>query len=351
MSAPSPDDGEGAHRIAFEDLADALAGIVERHGCSPSVARILAANCAAAERDAAHSHGLYRLPGYLSTLTSGWVDGRAVPVVDDVASGFIRVDARNGFAQPALAAAAPLLIEKARAGGIAIAAIRHSHHFGALSLDVEPLAEVGLVALTVVNSDRAVVPYGAGRPVYGTNPIAFAAPRAHGPPLVFDLATSVMAKGEVELAAREGRSLPPDAGVDAAGRPTTDPAAVVAGGALRTFGGHKGSAIAMMVEILCAALVGGKFSFETDPPRDRGALTPDTGQTVIAIDPARGSTPRAALPFRVEDLVAELRDAGQNRLPGQRRLEARARHAQSGIPVSPETVALLDHLRAARPGR
>ena len=165
-----------SQNLSFDELTALLEKIFQHHGTSAEVARVLAENCAGAERDGAHSHGVFRMPGYVSTLQSGWVNGKAVPVVEDVASGFVRVDADNGFAQPALAAARALLVEKARSAGIAVLAIRNSHHFAALWPDVEPFAYEGLVALSVVNSMTCVVPHGADRPLFGTNPIAFAAP-------------------------------------------------------------------------------------------------------------------------------------------------------------------------------
>ena len=212
-------DQAGSHAVSYPALVNLLQGIFLRHGTSPEVAAVLANNCAGAERDGAHSHGVFRIPGYVSTLKSGWVNGQAVPVVEDVASGFVRVDAQNGFAQPALAAGRELLVEKARSAGIAVMAIRNSHHFAALWPDVEPFAYEGLVALSVVNSMTCVVPHGADRPLFGTNPIAFAAPRADAEPIVFDLATSAIAHGDVQIAARKGERLPPGMGVDSLGQP------------------------------------------------------------------------------------------------------------------------------------
>ncbi len=225
----------------------------------------------------------------MSRPASGWVDGQAVPVVEDVAAAFVRVDAGNGFAQPALAAARELLVSKARSAGIAVLAIRNSHHFAALWPDVEPFAEEGLVALSVVNSMTCVVPHGADRPLFGTNPIAFAAPQAQGQPIVFDLATSAIAHGDVQIAARKGERLPPGIGVDSLGQPTQDPRAILEGGALLPFGGHKGSALSMMVELLAAALTGGNFSFEFDWSGHPGAKTPWTGQLLIVIDPSKAA--------------------------------------------------------------
>lgn len=337
----------GSHFVAYAELVGRLRPIFERNGCSPEVAALLAENCAAAERDGAHSHGLFRMRGYVSTLRAGgWVDGRAVPHLEDVAPGFLRINARNGFTVPALAAGRELAIAKARAAGCAVVAIRNSHHLGALSLDVEPFAEQGLVALSFINSMKSVVPHGGRKAVFGTNPIAFATPRAGGRPLVVDMATSVMAHGDVQLAAREGRTLEPGTGVDRHGEATNDPSAIVDGGALRPFGGHKGASFAMMVEILCAALVGGKFSAEVDLSKTPGAATPHTGQSFILIDPeaGRGSLPDFA--DRVEHLLGLLAESGQARLPGDRRHAARARSLREGIAITPATEAVLAELEA-----
>ncbi|QXI26982.1 Ldh family oxidoreductase [Pseudomonas vanderleydeniana] len=339
MSAPRD---TATQYISHADLVVLLQQVFQRHGTSPEVAQVLAENCAGAERDGAHSHGVFRIPGYVSTLASGWVDGRAVPVVEDVAPGFVRVDAANGFAQPALAAARELLLEKVRSAGIAVLAIRNSHHFAALWPDVEPFAYEGLVALSVVNSMTCVVPHGAERPLFGTNPIAFAAPRAGADPIVFDLATSAMAHGDVQIAARKGEHLPAGGGVDREGRPTCDPKAILDGGALLPFGGHKGSALSMMVELLAAALTGGNFSFEFDWSQHPGAKTPWTGQLIIVIDPARSAGRDFA--ERSQSLVTQMQGVGLQRLPGDRRHRQRADSLVNGIPLSSDELRQLREL-------
>lgn len=195
--------------VSFEQLRDVLRRLFAAHGCSDHVAGLIAENMAIAERDGALSHGIFRVDGYLSTLKSGWVDGRAEPVVTDVAPGFLRADARNGFTLAASHAARDLLTAKARENGVATLAIHNSQHFGALWPDVEPFAREGFVALSMVSSMACVVPYGGSEPVYGTNPLAFAAPRAGSDPVVFDQAASAMANGDVQIAAREGKPMPP----------------------------------------------------------------------------------------------------------------------------------------------
>lgn len=318
--------------VRFDDLVLLLAGILASAGASETVARQIATNCAGCERDGSKSHGLFRMAGYLSTIRSGWVDPAAVPRVEDAGASFLRVDARNGFAQPALAAARDLVAARARDTGACILTIRDSHHLSALWPDVEPFADEGLIALSVVNSMAVTVPAGARRPVFGTNPIAFAAPVAGRDPFVFDMATSAWSHGDVQIARREGRMLPPGVGVDAAGEPTTDPAAVLAGGALVPFGGHKGSALSMMIELLGAALTGGKFSTEVDWSRHPGAVTPRTGQFLLVIDPARAG----GLPFgdRAATFGKSLRAAGLSMLPGERRRRHRAQSTAKGISVT-----------------
>lgn len=326
--------------FGFDALASLIADVFVAHGCSRDTAGLIGANMALAERDGAHSHGIFRIPAYLSSLASGWVDGEAVPSVEDVGPALLRADAMNGFALSAHAVARPLLVARARENGVAILAIRNSHHFSALWPDVEPYAHDGLVALTMVNSMATVIAFDGREPVFGTDPIAFAAPRAGTDALVFDLATSALSNGDVQIAAREKRTLPPGSGVDGQRRPTTDPEAVLDGGALLAFGGYKGSAIALMIEVMAAALTGGKFSFEVDWSAHPGARTPHTGQFLMLIDPSRGATRDFAA--RVETLLSRLGETGVTRLPGDRRYANRRRAEREGIPIWPDD---LDRLR------
>ncbi len=327
--------------VWIAELESLLRRIFEANGVSTENAAILAANCAACERDGAHSHGIFRMQGYVASLRSGWVDGRAIPAIEPAGSSFLRVDARNGFAQPALAAAMRSLLAAVEATGVAVLAMRGSHHFSALWPDLEPLAARGLVALTTVAGQACVVPPGGRVPVFGTNPFAFATPVAGAPPLVFDFATSTMSNGDTRIAAREGRKVPHGTGIDRDGHPTSDPNAILDGGALLPFGGHKGLAMTLMVELLAAALTGGSFSSEVDYSTHPGAETPRTGQLLIAIDPSRGTTRVYA--DRARNLIDAVRRSGASRLPADRRYAVRAQALEAGIPISR---AQLDQLAA-----
>lgn len=328
-----------------EALEDLVARVLAANGMSGDNARVVAAVVAAAERDGARSHGLFRIPGYIGTLRSGWVNGNSVPKVVDAAPGVVATDADNGYSQIALAASRPLLLEKAKRSGIAFLAIRNSHHFAALWPDVEPFAEVGLIALSFVNTRSRVAPWGATKRLLGTNPMAFACPRLNAPPMVWDQASSVTAMGEVMLAAQEGHAVADDVGIDAEGRSTTDPKAIMAGGALLPFGGHKGSAIAAMVEILAAALTGGRFGFEDRSAQYPGAESSNAGQSIVLIDPS--VTAGTEFGERVNELFSRLTSVGVLRLPGDRRYAARRKAERDGILVERKTYDYLCSLLMA----
>jgi delta1-piperideine-2-carboxylate reductase len=332
--------------VDFDELKSLLKSIFVSNGTSDFAAETLASNCAGCEQDGALSHGIFRMPGYVASLKTGWVDGYAEPIVTIVSPSFIRIDARNGFAQPAVAAAASEIDTALKSTGIVIVAVRNSHHFSALWPDVEPFARRGLVAISFVNGLANVVPHGGHTAVYGTNPIAFATPIANSDPFVVDQATSVMANGEVKLHALANKCLPPGTGVDSAGNPSVDPNAILDGGALNAFGGYKGSSIGFMVELMAGALTGGQLSFENDFGECVGAQTPKAGQLLIVIDPMRGATTDFAQ--RVAQLCDQLKVAGQDRLPGERRYANRIQTQRLGIPILEEKLigltALIGHV-------
>jgi delta1-piperideine-2-carboxylate reductase len=330
--------------VSVAELTDIVARIFVRHGVRPDNAAPVAETVVAAERDGSASHGLLRLPGYVATLKSGWVDGRAVPRVVDAAPGLVATDAANGFAQPALRASAPLLRDKARRQGIAALAIRDSHHFAALWPDIEPFAADGFIAVAMVNGRSRMAVWGGARKIFGTSPMAFACPRADRPPLVWDQASSVMAQGEVLLAAERGSSLPPAVGLDAEGRATVDPQAVLAGGSLLPFAGHKGGSIAFMIEVLAAALTGGAFGFEDPSAGYPGAQTSKAGQVVILIDPL--SVPGSRYFERIESLFTAISESGVERFPAEHRYARRERAVRDGIALSDRDLAKLAELLA-----
>lgn len=234
------------HALTLRALGD--------NGMSAEQARSIADIVTRAEADACRSHGLYRVPGYVAALRSGRANGNARPAVTRTAASVLRVDADGGFAPFAADLARSQLIGTARRQGIAAMAITRSFHFSALWADLEPLVDAGLVAWCYVVGQCSVAPHGGGQRLMGTNPVAFGWPRPDGA-FLFDFATSAAARGEVELKHLAGQPIPAGWGVDRHGQSTTDPAAALEG-ALLPFGGHKGSALSMMVELIAGPLIG-----------------------------------------------------------------------------------------------
>lgn len=325
-------------RISFEDLRRRVCEALIANGFAHDVALPIARTIAACERDGTPSHGLLRLPGYVEAVKTGWADGRVMPKLVNSAASMIVLDARNGFTHLALAQARGDLARFASATGCAILLVRNAHHFAALWPDIEDFAADGLIAMSCVTSRARVTGWNGAKPVFGTNASAFACPRANGPPIVWDQSASVVSQGEILLAAREGRKLPAGVGVDAQGKPTDDPTAVLEGGALLPFGGVKGASIAFMVEILAAALTGAPFGFESPA---QGTLPSKGGQFVMLIDPKRAGADVAA---RVEPLVDAVHEAGSQHLPGSRRYARRAKSLSEGISIDAKTLESLEHL-------
>lgn len=311
---------------------------LERSGASPEQARPTARALVMAERDGQAGHGLSRVPSYAAQLRSGKVAGRAEPKLERLSPAASRVDGAHGFAYPALDLAVEAVAASARRQAVAVAAVRRSHHFGQAGATVERLAAEGFVALLFGNSPRAMAFHGGGGPPrLGTNPIAFAAPVPGRPALVIDLATSAVARGRIVAAQKAGRAIPQGWAVDAAGEPTTDPAAALEG-SLLPLGGVKGSALALMVEVLAAALTGSAFGWEASSLFEGEGRAPDLGQTLLALDPGalNGGASAGGFGARMTDLAGALAQDGA-RAPGDRRLEARALADARGL-AAPEAL-------------
>ncbi|MEM7032427.1 MAG: Ldh family oxidoreductase [Chloroflexota bacterium] len=287
------------------------------NGCDEANAEAVATTVSTAERDGSISHGLFRIPGYIASLRSGKVNGHANPQAEMVTSAIIRMHGDNGFTPLAIERGVPLLADAAKNIGIAAMGITHTYHFAALWPETEALAEQGVVGLACTAYKPSVAPAGAKKALFGTNPISFAWPRPGKTPLVYDMATSAMALGEVQIAARDGHEVPLGTGLDADGNLTTDPARIDKGGVLLTFGGYKGSAIAMMVELLCAGLINERFSYEAAKVDNSDGGPAGGGEFLLAISPdiMAGS----GWEEHSEDFFAQLTGLEGVRLPGQRR--------------------------------
>jgi len=331
--------------IAASELESLIAAALAASNTSEANARSVARALTQAEIDGQAGHGLSRVPSYAAQARSGKVDGRATPALRQTRPGSLMIDVRGGFAYPAFDLGIEHLPTLARASGIAAAGFTRSHHFGVAGRHVERLADAGLVALAFGNTPKAMAPWGGKRPLFGTNPIALAAPLPGAPPVVVDLALSLVARGKILTAAQTGEPIPAGWAVDQEGAPTTDAAAALKG-ALSPIGGAKGAALALMVEVLAAALAGARFGFEASSFFDAEGAPPGVGQLLIAID-AGAFAGADVFAARMAALAGAIAGDGGARLPGSRRLALREKARRDGVIVNSR---LLTEVRALAGG-
>ncbi len=210
---------------------------------------------------------------------------------------------------------------------------------------MERIARAGLLALGFVNAPASIAPFGGTRPVFGTNPIAVAVPRADGDPMVLDQSSSVVAKSEVAVRRSRGEAIPLGWALDRHGQPTTDPAAALDGGTMLPSGGAKGAGLALIVELMAAWITASSLSIDASPFGNASGGPPRTGQMFLALDPGPIAGPAADT--RLARLFSAITGQTGARLPGQRRAAARIRTATAGVDVQADLYAKLT--RYARP--
>lgn len=310
-------------RISIAEARDLLHAALAAAGVPDGTCRSVAAALVAAEAEGQVGHGFSRLGDYVAQVRSGKINIDAQITTTARGPASLLIDADQGFAFPALDAALEAGLPIAQNMGIAIMAVANSHHCGALSVQVEKIARAGMIGLMVANAPKAIAPWGAKDPLFGTNPIAFATPQAAGDPLVIDLSLSRVARGKVMNAHKSNQPIPLGWALDAQGMPTTDAKAALAGTML-PIGEAKGTALALMVEILATAFTGSAFSHQAGSFFTADGPAPRVGQTLIAIRPDAQSD----FLQRVSDLLATIQSMEGARLPGARRQQA-IREAES----------------------
>jgi len=303
--------------ISLEEIYDLAKKTLLFNGCDEENASILSDTIMRAERDGSLSHGLFRLPAYVASLKSGKVNGKARPEVKKISPSVIKVLGNSALAPMVLKVGLPELIKLAKETGVAVLAITNSHHMAAMWPETEAIAESGLVGFACTSYKPMVAPAGAKKALFGTNPISFAWPRPGKTPVVYDMATAAMAMGEVMVAARDGHTVPLGTGLNKDGKETTDPKEISKGGVLLPFGGYKGSAIAMMVELLAGALVGENFSYETAAKDNKDGGPPSGGEFILAISPEKIAGPDWEK--HSDEFFKKMQSMDGVRLPGERR--------------------------------
>ncbi|MES2103005.1 MAG: Ldh family oxidoreductase [Pseudomonadota bacterium] len=334
---------ENTVSLTLDQVHDLAMRVLTGHGLGSDHAAAISAVIVAGQRDECHSHGIYRLIVTVKSLQAGKVVKDAVPEITELSPALVSVDAKFGYSQLAFEKGSKILVRKAKKVGIAALSIRNCFHFSALWPEIESLTSHGLAALALTPSHSWVAPAGGSKPVFGTNPIAFGWPRPGEFPYVFDFATSAVARGEIELHRREGKEIPEGWAIDREGLPTNDAAAGLEG-AMLTFGGHKGSALSTMIELLAGPLIGDLMSFESQIFDGGAGATPCHGELILALDPAKflGNSLNLHL-TRAEELFERITSQGA-RLPSQRRFEARKRSLRDGIKIPKKLLGEVEAL-------
>jgi (2R)-3-sulfolactate dehydrogenase (NADP+) len=315
---------------------------LEKAGANSKMAEAAARHLVRAEEQGLPTHGMSRVPFYCGMLRKGRADGAAQPAMVADRAGVCLIDNRDGLPYVSAQWAIEEVIQRARRNGIAFAGIRNSAHVGVLGIHLLPIAEAGLVGFAFTNSPAAIPAWGGKKALFGTNPVAAAFPRKDAQPLIIDLAMTTVVRGRIMMAMKAGERIPEGWALDRNGRPTTDPKEAIERGSLFPIGGAKGAMLALMFELVCAALTGAAIGPEADSFFSEEGNRPRIGQAFIAVDPgALAGMERFS--ERVETVVKTMLADPEVRLPGARRFAAEA-SAKKGIEIPDELVAQIEKL-------
>ncbi|WP_085902921.1 Ldh family oxidoreductase [Kiloniella majae] len=320
----------------LEKLAqDALINFGAGNDAAYSVAKAIVR----AESEGNYICGLLYTPLLCEQLKVGKIKGKAKPSIDIKASAAITVDASDGLAHPAIELGLPHLQEAALSSGIAAMTVKNSTNCLALSHFLLPLAQNGLIGLGFANCPAVMAPLGGKTPILGTNPIAMAVPGVSTPKIVIDQSTSAVAMTELILRRDSGHQLEEGWALDSNGKPTVNPSDGLAGSMLPS-GGYKGFGIALMVEVLSAALSGAQLSSQASPYfGDKGGPS-QTGQCVIAINPMTFNPNFLTV---IDDLCSSIESQEGSRLPGKIKSKNYNHAKKHGLSIE---VSLVEQLRS-----
>lgn len=313
---------------------------------SPEDAARLTDSLVASDLRGVHSHGVLRVPEYVKKLRVDGVNPRGVPRIERDAGAALVVDGDNSMGQIGAAFAMRAAIERARTTGLAAAAVRGSNHCGAMAYYAMMALEAGMIGLATTNALPTMAAWGGLDKIVGINPLGIAIPSGTEPPLVFDAAFSGSAHGKIRVYAQKGLPIPEGWAFDAAGHPTADAVAALAG-LLQPIGGFKGTGLAIMFGVLSSVLSGAAYGTELGNMVD-GPTSGQDGHFFLAVNVA-AFTEFPAFRQRVDAVVREIR--GSRRAPGVERVyspgeieqETEARYRAEGIPLA---TATLDDLIA-----
>lgn len=324
---------KAARSLVFKALTGA--------GTSPDNARYFTEGIIDTELSGLSGHGFFWVPYYCEHVKSGKVDGNAKPKITRLSASAFRVDARHGFAHPAIEQGFEKLIPAAKKNAIAAMAVHNSYNAATLGFHTGFLARQGLVAFGFTNSPPSIAPPGGRKPLIGTNPMSFAVPGGRNRvAFLIDQSSSTVAKSAVMKAAAEGRDIPLGWALDAEGRPTTDSRKALEG-SMAPSGGYKGFGQGLIVEVLSAAVSGALLGTQMASFVANDGRHVDSGQFFIAIDPERFSG--GSFDRQIKALMKSILAQEGARLPNSRRTANQKALAKSGLTLSRD---LHDRIKA-----
>ena len=327
-------------------IRDAMTAIGVPGGDAAKVAELMVE----ADLVGADAHGVFRLPQYVRRIRAGGVNPKPNIQVTKTAPATAMVDGDNGMGHLVMARAADTAISLAKETGVAWVGAKRSNHAGAAGVYAAMALPHDMVGIYAVVANANHMPaWGGAENLLGTNPVAFAVPAGREPPVVLDIATTVVSYGTVKAYKLQGKPMPEGWMVNPKdGAPLTD-SARSAEGLLLPIGGHKGSGLALVLGLLAGTLNGAAFGRDVIDFNYNDDDACDTGHFIIALDVSR-FLPVKAFKAEVDRHLRDIRGSkvlpgfDSIRLPGEQRQARRAERSRDGVPVYPEVIELLDKL-------
>jgi len=323
------------YHVSASNAQSFAEGVLIGNGVPPKNAAIVAKCLVAADLRGVDTHGLNRIPSYMARIRQGVLDPSAQPTLHQVTPVVAQVDAHNAFGFIAAEMGMRHACSAAKTYGIGMTSIKHSNHFGMAAWMVQQALDEGMMSLVFTNSSPAIPAWGGKQKLMGTSPIACGAPAGKAPSFILDMAPSVAARGKIYKALRRGEKIPSDWALDSQGRPTTDPAAAL-DGVLLAMGNHKGSGLAVMMDVFSGVLSGSAFAGHVTNPHDPSKAA-DVGHLLIAIKPDLFMPLeefKERLDYQYKRIVESEMMAGCERIyyPGEIEYLAEQKRRQEGIP-------------------
>jgi LDH2 family malate/lactate/ureidoglycolate dehydrogenase len=328
-----------------EYVHDFAKNILVGNGMPAAGAETVARCLLAADLRGMDSHGVNRIPSYMTRIREKVLDPKATPTVHQVTPVVAQVDGHNAFGFLAASLGMQSAIKMARIYGIGMVSIKHSNHFGMSAWIVQQAIDAGMMSLVFTNSSPALPVWGGKSKLMGVSPLACGAPAGNEKPFILDMPPSIAARGNIYKAKRRGEKIPTDWALDAEGRPTEDPARALEG-VMLPMGGPKGSALSIMMDVFSGVLSGSAFAGHVTNPYDPSKPA-DVGHFLVAIKPDLFMSLeefKMRMDYLYQRVVSSDRMVGVDRIyfPGEIEQLAQEKREKDGIPYAASEIDALN---------